>query len=565
MSLHQPRSDAFPLFSRILLLSSGSIVYSGPTVECLPYFRSIGFQPQERTNPLDFLIDISSVDTRDEDEERESRERVERLIQCWKEKENTAGAKVDLEPEKAGKWTRPNDLEASASTPPSAASSSSESKRPNVFQQTIVLVPRATKNMIRAYPELIGHFVQAVFLGVIMGITFFQLGGQPNDIQSLKTVAFQVVPFYSYLTQIVWTYKWCTNLVVFDRELEDNLYEPASWVLSEYLAWLPMNVFAPFVYSTIVYFVCGLRTDDLHYNYGIFVIDLIMIQLCFISWSLFAASIEVRCLLEDPLRGLCSLHSCSQRSFARASLFGNALSIFFILSPGFFIVNVPGWIRWFRWLSPHYFSFRIIVISQFRNRTFSCEGVTGPALSQCDGANVLRGLRISPSEPIWPMFMGNLAFILVMLFLSWLLLTTWKPGGVRHAPKVSSDHKGKEHSASDIDITRARIDVVAEQVKLFHVRRTFPSFTRIETPILADITARFPSGEVSVIMGPSGSGKSTFLRMCAGRPLKAGLTSSFQPGGKILFNGVPVSKRTRHVSAFVEQGTGQTRLCLSEA
>ncbi|KAJ3519459.1 hypothetical protein NM688_g9298 [Phlebia brevispora] len=54
-------------------------------------------------------------------------------------------------------------------------------------------------------------------------------------------------------------------------------------------------------------------------------------------------------------------------------------------------------------------------------------------------------------------------------------------------------------------------------------------------------------------MGPSGSGKSTFLRMCAGRPLKAGLMSFFRPEGQILINGVPVSSRTRHVCAFVEQ------------
>ncbi|THG93869.1 hypothetical protein EW026_g7481 [Hermanssonia centrifuga] len=484
LSLHQPRSDAFALFSRILLLSHGSVVYSGETTPCLPYFATLGHQPEKQTNPLDFLIDISSIDTRDEDEEHESRERVAKLVQCWKEKEL-----IDSEREKANPAAEK--VERESNPPPKNTISTSGGKRPNIFQQTAILVPRSLKNMIRGYPELIGHLLQAVILGLLMGITFFRLGGQPNDIQSLKTLAFQVIPVYTYMSQVVWTFKWCTSLVVFDREREDGLYDSGAWVVAEFLAWMPMNIFAPFVYAVMVYFICSMRTDDLHYNFGVFVIDIIMVQLCFVAWPLFAASIE--------------------RSFARASLLGNALSIFFILSPGYFVVNVPGWIRWFRWLSPLFFSFRIIVISQFRNRTFS--------------------------------FMA----------LSWLLLTVWKPGGVRHARRISSDQKGKELSEPEIDLARARVDVRAENVKLFHVRRTVPSWQRMETPILTDVSARFPSGEVSVIMGPSGSGKSTFLRMCAGRPMIGGLLSSFESHGQILFNGVPVSNRTRHVCAFVEQ------------
>jgi ABC-type multidrug transport system ATPase subunit len=71
-------------------------------------------------------------------------------------------------------------------------------------------------------------------------------------------------------------------------------------------------------------------------------------------------------------------------------------------------------------------------------------------------------------------------------------------------------------------------------------------------------------------MGPSGSGKSTcgssitlysypfslsptVLKMISGRPLTAGLLSSFVPSGKITLNGVTVSPKTRHVCAFVEQ------------
>lgn len=289
MSLHQPRSDAFSLFSRILLLSHGSVVYSGETRTCLPYFARLGYAPQDQTNPMDFLIDVSSIDTRDEDAESDSRERVARLVQCWREHELIVEEKTEHNDTPI--LSPPSGPGTPQTTPTSTTTSG---RRPNVLQQTAILLPRATKNMLRGYPELVGHFVQAVILGLLMGITFWQLKEQPSDIQSLKTLAFQVVPVYAYMSQVVWTFKWCTALVVFDREREDSLYAPAAWVLSEILAWAPMNIIGPLVYGIMVYFISNMRPDDLHYNFGVFVIDMIMVQFCFVAWSLFAASIEVR-------------------------------------------------------------------------------------------------------------------------------------------------------------------------------------------------------------------------------------------------------------------------------
>ena len=196
-----------------------------------------------------------------------------------------------------------------------------------------------------------------------------------------------------------------------------------------------------------------------------------------------------------------------------------------------------------------------MILSQFRHRSFSCDGIVGPALAQCSGDNVLRGLRLSPSEPIWPMLLGNLGFFLVVTTLACVVLTFWKPGGVRHAQRITTPTKVKGAANAEIDISRSKVDVTIENVKLTHVRRALPSLRREEVPILTDVSASFPSGEVSIVMGPSGSGKSTFLRMCAGESFTGGLLSSFKSQGKIMVNGVPISSKTKHICAFVEQGT----------
>jgi ABC-type multidrug transport system permease subunit len=80
---------------------------------------------------------------------------------------------------------------------------------------------------------------------------------------------------------------------VFDRERQDNLYNPTAWLASEFLAWLPVNILAPTIFAVMTYFICNLRTDNLSYSLGVFIADVILVQLCFVAWALFAASLEV--------------------------------------------------------------------------------------------------------------------------------------------------------------------------------------------------------------------------------------------------------------------------------
>lgn len=233
-----------------------------------------------------------------------------------------------------------------------------------------------------------------------------------------------------------------------------------------------------------------------------------------------------------------------------------AFSLFFLLSPGLYLIDVPGWIRWFRWLSPHFYSFRVVVISQFRDRTFACTGTSDPALrSQCIGANVLRGLRISPIQPIYPMLLGLMGFVITCMMLSLTILYLRKPSSVQYTSRVVNAVKSHVFVRADIDVVREGVDLVARDVQLAYVATKLPNLKQAKTQILTNVSATFPSGQLSVIMGPSGCGKSTFLRLCAGRMGQHSMLSSLVMSGEILFNGAAVSTRTRQICAFVEQGT----------
>ncbi len=76
LTIHQPASEMFPLFDRILMLSRGKVVFFGSGSEALSHFGRVGFECPEFTNPLDYFIDISSIDTRSHNAEIKSAEQV---------------------------------------------------------------------------------------------------------------------------------------------------------------------------------------------------------------------------------------------------------------------------------------------------------------------------------------------------------------------------------------------------------------------------------------------------------------------------------------------------------
>lgn len=57
-------------------------------------------------------------------------------------------------------------------------------------------------------------------------------------------------PAFFYLSIILAIFLLCQELVVFDREREDNLYTTVPWVVSTILSYGPVNVICPVRTST---------------------------------------------------------------------------------------------------------------------------------------------------------------------------------------------------------------------------------------------------------------------------------------------------------------------------
>ena len=60
-TIHQPSSEAFSYFDRLLLMSDGNIVFQGLANQSPAYFKSIGFALGKFANPADSFMKVLSV------------------------------------------------------------------------------------------------------------------------------------------------------------------------------------------------------------------------------------------------------------------------------------------------------------------------------------------------------------------------------------------------------------------------------------------------------------------------------------------------------------------------
>ncbi|KAG8923585.1 hypothetical protein FRC00_006062 [Tulasnella sp. 408] len=522
LTLHQPRSATFPLFDRILLLSKGRVVFSGPREKVLPWFQHVNedFKPGDGVNPMDWLIDVSTVDTR-EGKEEESRERVGLLVRRWEEEgpafvqpqeddgergseedEGDEGTLAVLSPPRRDRTSR-TPLNASALEVASILSQANwDMQRIGILRQTAVLLSRATKDVSRNYGLMLAFTLQSIILGAILGFAFFRLPEDPSGIQSLK---------------------YCnTDLILFDREREDHLYAVFPWLVSEFCTNLPVLGISASLFALLIYFMVGMRSAD-HFAWaiGLFIAENVLVQLVIVGFALLSSSLN-RVL--DETEG--------PNTYPRFDS----------------LLRPPVYINWMRFISPYYYGFRIVAISQFRDRTFACDGIEGLARNQCDGNQVLNGVLVSPTINPSYYLAALCGMVLVTYSLAGIILHVYHPGGVKHANQLFSSGSGKEAMvAADMEIVRQRIDVDVRHICLKWTRRG------TEKTILHNINARFPAGEVTAIMGPSGAGKSSLLQLVAGRQMNAGPMARFQVEGAVLFNGRPRFRGFRALVAFVEQ------------
>ncbi|KAI7765455.1 hypothetical protein LZL87_007206 [Fusarium oxysporum] len=520
-TIHQPRSEIWDLFDNLIVLTKGSPVFSGAIKDAVPWFADLGFQLPPFVNPAEFIIDIAAVDNRTPELEQETSAKVERLKSAWNEETQKRHRPLDTIDVGDGKRKKDKKAEAHA----------------GFVRQLTVLTDRTLKVTYRDPLGMAATLTEAIFMGLVCGYLFFDLGRDQAGIRSRQGGLYTAAGLQGYLILIFEVYRMTFDIPTFDRENSEGCVDALPFVLSRRIArMVTEDVAAPFLFSVIFYFMAGFDRDVEKF-------------FTFFAITLLNQYIAVTCAMTCV---------ATVRHFAGASVIANLVFTLQSMACGMFInVNsLPVYVRWLKWLTYTFYVFSAYCGNEFEGSFYDCPfgDESDPRCKQYTGSYVMASLGF-PKDWVTKPILVCLAFVIFFVVLSVIGLHLLKVEMTIARARVSDTDlsAGKEKmTARSVADVRA-IDLELNQFSLALDKRTQLGKKLPTKTILNPVNATFNAGVLNVIMGPSGSGKTSLLNSMALR-LRNSVGTKYRPAGKLTFNGaVPSDSVIRSVCSYVCQ------------
>ena len=506
VTIHQPRSEIWGLFDRVILLAKGRPVYADTRQKCVGYFNETGYPLPPFCNPAEHIIDIAAIDTRSRELEIQSKTRVDIMADNWKvvSKERFAPIEVNA---KGRSRTGSRMILQQQGVP--------------FVRQTRVLTSRVWITTVRDPLGLLGSTFEAIFMGILMGWIFLSLDGSIAGIRSRTGAAYIASALQGYLIMMYETYRLHNDIQVFDRERAEGVVGVPAFMLSRRVAKLVEDVPVPLIFSLLFYFMTGLRREG--DTFMIFFSIVLLSHYIAVSFATFAISLS--------------------REFATATLIANLSYTWQSFSCGFFVLaeNMPVYVRWARYTAYVWYAFGALCANEFAGQFYDCPfegGRTNPACAPYLGESQLELFSIPPNW-IWRPIVILLAFAILYFLLSALLFASSRQdikvakARTDDTDKAAGKQRMRPRSSGDVRSVTMRL----QEYTIGVASRARQGFTlrTSDISILKPINTTFEPGTLNVIMGPSGSGKTSLLTSMANR-LQNDFVSRWRIGGKLLLN-----------------------------
>jgi hypothetical protein len=170
-------------------------VYTGAVSNVLDYFARRGFPCPVHVNPADHLIDVATVDTRTLTAEAHSADRVNALLESWTQQ------------------TSP-----SPDTPLARTTTPIDPQIPDpgvsLFRQIWYLTTRNLRTTVRDPFGLGGFLFEGVFVGTLVGWTFYNIPRTLTGIRSMQGFIYSAIGMQGYLILLFTTWKVTVDMPV---------------------------------------------------------------------------------------------------------------------------------------------------------------------------------------------------------------------------------------------------------------------------------------------------------------------------------------------------------------
>ncbi|CUS21012.1 LAQU0S02e03730g1_1 [Lachancea quebecensis] len=310
LSIHQPRSNIFKSFDKLVLLSQGEMIFSGAATDVSEFLRNNNYNCPSDYNIADYLIDITfestkhgimspsysedieanvhgnashfpahldgSVGRKDSVTATQSewehyavhRDELRSLLDQRDENDNDVGllnTKLLHAKFREGQYFS-SLLQEIESTKVSQASTEVEirsgAQSASFKEQLLILSSRTFKNVYRNPKLLLGNYLVTILMGCFLGSLYYNVENNISGFQNRLGLFFFILTYFGFLTFTGLT-SFSLERIIFLKERSNNYYSPMAYYISKILSdVLPLRVIPPILLALVVYPTVGLNMNN---------------------------------------------------------------------------------------------------------------------------------------------------------------------------------------------------------------------------------------------------------------------------------------------------------------
>uniref|UniRef100_A0A8C4W0U3 ATP-binding cassette sub-family G member 8 n=1 Tax=Gopherus evgoodei TaxID=1825980 RepID=A0A8C4W0U3_9SAUR len=325
LSVHQPRSDIFQLFDLVLLMTSGTTIYSGTARDMVQYFTEIGYPCPKYSNPADFYVDLTSIDKQSKEKEMESQKRARSLATLFWEKVKDSDDVLWKANERACVTTY-------------------------LTVSFVVFLSRQISSNFRDLSALLIHGSEALLMSLLIGFLYYGHEKSKLSIQDTTALLFLICALIPFTVVLDVISKCHSERAMLYHDLEDGMYSVTPYFFAKILGELPEHCAFVLIYGVPIYWLANLSPEPEHFLLNFLAVWLVVF--CARAMALWFAALFP--------------------TLQMSAFFGNTIFTTFFISGGFVVRLENLWLvpLWISKLSFVRWSYESLMQIQFTELTY---------------------------------------------------------------------------------------------------------------------------------------------------------------------------------------------------
>ncbi|XP_026676530.1 protein white [Diaphorina citri] len=253
-TIHQPSSEVYAMFDKILLMAEGRVAFIGSPAQANEFFSSLGAACPSNYNPADYFIQLLAVVPSREETCRNTIEMV-----CDTFDRSEYGIKLAQATELRGDLQAKAILGGKMDIFSNGNVANRSPYKANWWTQFKAVLWRSWLS-VRKDPTLMKvRLLQTLMVSIMIGLIYFGQNLDQDGVMNINGALFICLTNMTFQNVFAVISVFCSELPLFMREHQNGMYRVDVYFLCKTLAEVPIFLAIPVIFTSVMYYMVHLN------------------------------------------------------------------------------------------------------------------------------------------------------------------------------------------------------------------------------------------------------------------------------------------------------------------